>query len=290
MTIKKLSELEGYIWLNGEVIEAQKANVHIFTHSLHYSGAVFEGERAYNGKIFKLQEHTERLLKSAKTLYMDSPFSAEEIMEAHRLVIKENNIIEGYGRPLVFRGAESLNMTNKNLSINVLIAIIPNSSKPLIDKIELHVSRWRKPHPEAMPTQCKSSGHYNMIIIAQEEAKALGYDDALLLDWRGYVAECTTTNIFFVKGDRIFTPIADAFLNGITRQTIIELAGKLGLQVNEKYIELSELEHYDECFMTGTAAEIKAVNSIDLGSQKITFPKNRITELLQQEYADLVRR
>lgn len=289
MTITPLNQLPGYIWVNGEFIKSQNAKIHIWTHSLHYSGAAFEGERAYNGKIFKLEEHTRRLLASAETLKLKVPFTFEEIIAAHELVIKKNNITDGYVRPLIFRGSESLNMTNKNLSVILMISAIPSAPK-FADDINLHISRWCKPAPSAMPIECKSSGHYDMMIVAQEEAKASGYNDAILLDWRGYIAECTTTNIFFVKGDRLVTPIADAFLNGITRQTVIELAHKLALPVQEKYIKLEELEKYDEAFMTGTAAEIKGVKSIDLGSKKFIFKEDRITNLLYREYYDLVRR
>lgn len=288
-----LQHMEGDVWFNGELLPAKDAKIHILTHSLHYSGAAFEGERAYNGKVFKLEEHTERLLASAQTLQMKPNFSIQDIIFAHKLIMERNNVADGYIRPLIFRGAESMNMTNDILSVNMMIAATKSVPKVATDA-HLHISKWRKAHPNSMPPQCKSSGHYTMMIIAQQEAKNSGYSDAILLDWRGYVAECTTTNIFFVKDECLVTPIADAFLNGITRQTIIELAHKLGLTVKEKHIELHEIMKYDECFMTGTSAEIKRVQSIDMseafdGKKKI-FEDNRISNLLTTEYSELVRR
>ncbi|WPY00182.1 Branched-chain-amino-acid aminotransferase [Candidatus Trichorickettsia mobilis] len=288
MTTTFLDQLSGYIWLNGDLVKWQDARVHALTHSLHYAGAVFEGERSYGGRVFKIHEHTERLLASASTMQMQVPYSFDEIIAAHESIIVKNKISDAYIRPLVWRGAESLNLTNKSLSINFMIAAIASSPKPA-DNVSLHISRWRKPHPDSWPPQVKSSGHYAMMLVALEEAKLQGYSDAILLDWRGYIAECTTTNIFFVYKDRVITPIADSFLNGITRQTIISLAKKLGLEVQEKHISLSDIEKYDECFLTGTAAEIKLVNSIALHSLQITFADNRITSLLQQEYAALTR-
>ena len=288
MAILSLDQLSGYIWINGEFVQWQEAKIHALTHSLHYSGAVFEGERAYNGKIFKLEEHTKRLIESARTVMMEVPYEFDDIIKIHHEVIAKNNIDDAYIRPLIWRGSESLNLTNKILSINMLIAAVPSSSKEATS-VNLLLSRWKKPHPDSMPPQCKSAGHYGMMIVAQQEAKAAGFDDALILDWRNYIAECTTTNIFFVQKDKLITPIADTFLNGITRRTVIELAHKLGLKVDEKHLTLETLNKYDECFMTGTAAEIKSVASIDLWDKKIIFKENRITSLLQEEYKALVR-
>jgi len=280
---------KGYIWINGELVEWDAAKIHVLTHSLHYSGSVFEGEKSYNGKVFNLEEHTHRLIKSATTLSMDVPYSFDDIIKAHHIVIEKNNIQDAYIRPLIWQGSESLNLTNKILSVNLLIAAIPSIPRPNYP-LKLHLSRWRKPHPNSLPPQCKSAGHYNMMIVCQKEAKALGYDDAILLDWRGYIAECTTTNIFFVKDEQLFTPLPDAFLNGITRCTIIEIAKRLNIPINEEYIELERITHFDECFVTGTAMEVKAINSIDFEDQKITFKNNKITTLLKNEYNALVRR
>ncbi|WP_341753635.1 branched-chain amino acid transaminase [Candidatus Tisiphia endosymbiont of Dioctria rufipes] len=286
---RNLKQLSGYIWINGNFIAWQEAKVDVLTHSLHYSGGVFEGEKAYDGKIFKLEEHTQRLIESAQTLAMEMPYSFEDIIKAHHLLIEKNNIKDTYVRPLIWYGSESLNLTNVNLSVNLLIAAIPSTPRPS-DALSLHIARWRKCHPNSLPPQCKSSGHYNMMIVCQKEAKSLGYNDAILLDWRGFIAECTTTNIFFVKGEQLFTPIADSFLNGITRQTVIKLAKELNLEVKEEYITLDRLGEFNECFMTGTAAEVKGIKSINCGDQNIIFEDSKITNLLKKEYNSLVRR
>ncbi|WP_342271006.1 branched-chain amino acid transaminase [Candidatus Tisiphia endosymbiont of Parasteatoda lunata] len=286
---KNLNQLSGYIWINGRFIDWQEAKIHALTHSLHYSGGVFEGEKAYNGKIFKLEEHTQRLIESAKGLSIEVPYSFEDIITAHQLLITKNNIKNAYVRPLIWYGSESLNLTNVNLSVNLLIAAVSSTPRPS-DDLSLHIARWRKCHPNSLPPQCKSSGHYNMMIVCQKEAKSLGYSDAVLLDWRGFIAECTTTNIFFVKGEQLFTPIADSFLNGITRQTVIKLAKELNLEVKEEYITLDRLGEFNECFMTGTAAEVKGIKSINRGDQNIIFEDSKITNLLKKEYNSLVRK
>ncbi|WP_375333905.1 branched-chain amino acid transaminase [Candidatus Tisiphia endosymbiont of Xenochironomus xenolabis] len=284
---KNLNQLSGYIWINGRFIAWQEAKIHALTHSLHYSGGVFEGEKAYNGKIFKLEEHTQRLIESAKSLSIEVPYSFENIIEAHQLLITKNNIKDAYIRPLIWFGSESLNLTNVNLSVNLLIAAVPSTLRPS-GALSLHIARWRKCHPNSLPPQCKSSGHYNMMIVCQKEAKSLGYDDAILLDWRGYVAECSTANIFFVKDDQLFTPIADSFLNGITRQTIIKLANDLNIKVIEDYITPDRVGEFNECFMTGTAVEVKGIKSINLGERNVIFEDSKITNLLKKEYNDLV--
>jgi branched-chain amino acid aminotransferase len=284
---KNLNQLSGYIWINGRFIAWQEAKIHALTHSLHYSGGVFEGEKAYNGKIFKLEEHTQRLIESAKSLSIEVPYSFENIIEAHQLLITKNNIKDAYIRPLIWFGSESLNLTNVNLSVNLLIAAVPSTLRAS-GALSLHIARWRKCHPNSLPPQCKSSGHYNMMIVCQKEAKSLGYDDAILLDWRGYVAECSTANIFFVKDDQLFTPIADSFLNGITRQTIIKLANDLNIKVIEEYITPDRVGEFNECFMTGTAVEVKGIKSINLGERNVIFEDSKITNLLKKEYNDLV--
>lgn len=278
-----------YIWLNGEFIIWQDALVHALTHSLHYSGGVFEGEKAYNGKIFKLEQHVIRLIESAKILRLEVPYNFDEIITAHHQLLEKNNIKDAYVRPLIWQGSESLNLINPNLSVNLLIAAIPSIPRPS-NPLKLHIANWRKSHPSSMPPQCKSSGHYNMMIPCLKEAKLLGYDDAILLDLRGYIAECTTTNIFFVKNDQLFTPIADNFLNGITRQTIIQLAENLNLTVKEEYLTLDSLAEFSEAFVTGTAMEVRGIKSVNINGRDIIFPDNKITNLLKNAYSDLVRK
>ncbi|ABV74925.1 branched-chain amino acid aminotransferase [Rickettsia akari str. Hartford] len=289
MTMIKLEQIFGHVWINGDLVPYQFARIHVLTHSLHYSGSVFEGERAYNGKVFKLKEHTARLIKSAEALGLKVPYSVDEIIKAHELVIKQNNIKDAYIRPLIWCGDESLNITNPDLSTNLLIAGIPSIPRSFEKGINLHVSRWRKAMPDSTPVQSKSAAQYNMAITSQKAAKALGYDDALLLDYEGYIAECTTTNIFFVQDKTLYTPIADRFLNGITRQTIIEIAKDLGLEVKEERLKLEQLENFTGCFVTGTAIEVQNISSIDLGNKKLIFEDHKITELLKEEYGRVVR-
>jgi branched-chain amino acid aminotransferase len=277
------------IWFNGEIIDAKSTKVGVCSHSLHYSGAVFEGERAYDGVVFKLEEHIERLLLSAKAMHLKIPYLFSDIERAHQDLLQTNSVCDAYVRPIIWRGSESLNITNKKLSVNLAIIQIPTVTRKK-EADRLHLSKLQKPHPNALPPQVKSSTHYGMAIIAKEEALSSGYDDALIRDWRGYVAECTTSNIFFVKDDVLETPIADAFLNGITRQTVIEIALKLGLRVQEKHIEINDLQSYSECFTTGTAAEIRGVKAITTPNFEHNFDRSKVTVMLQSEYMSLVRR
>jgi branched-chain amino acid aminotransferase len=287
---KSFNHILSYIWINGEFVENNKAKLHVLTHSLHYSGAVFEGERAYNGKIFKLDEHVERLIKSAKTMRLEIEYNIDEIIKAHKELVIKNKVHDAYIRPLIWRGSESLNLVNKSLSTNLLIASVPSLEKKSTP-LNLHVGKWQKPHVNSFPPQVKGSAHYAMMAVTLEEAISLGYDDAVMLDYRGYIAECTSTNIFFVKGDELVTPIADAFLDGITRRTIIELASNLGIKTKEQYIKLEQLREYQGCFLTGTSAEIKLVNSIYVEDFKenFLFTEYSIAELLKREYSQLVR-
>ncbi|AFB22220.1 branched-chain amino acid transaminase [Rickettsia rickettsii] len=289
MTMVKLEQIFWHVWINGDLVPYQFARIHVLTHSLHYSGSVFEGERAYNGKVFKLKEHTARLIKSAEALGLKVPYNVDEIIKAHERVIKQNNIKDAYIRPLIWCGDESLNITNQYLSTNLLIAGIPSMPRSFEKGINLHVSRWRKAMPDSTPVQSKSAAQYNMAITSKKEAKALGYEDALLLDYEGYIAECTTTNIFFVKDKILYTPIADRFLNGITRQTIIEIAKDLGLEVKEERLKLEQIEDFTGCFVTGTAIEVQNIDSIDLGNKKIIFDDHKIADCLKEEYRRVVR-
>lgn len=289
MIIIPPAQIANYIWLNGELIDSNQANLHLLTHSLHYSGGVFEGERAYNGKIFKLKEHVQRLLYSASIMQLRVSYSFEEIIKAHEIFIRANQISDAYVRPFIFRGCESLNMTNNALTVNLMIAATHSIVRQVTPEFNLHISRWRKPSTDAFPAQVKSSGHYNMIIVAQSEAKLHGFDDALMLDSNGLIAECTTANIFFAKDGKLYTPVADVFLNGITRQTVMEIARKLDIKTFEQRLTLSDINSFDECFITGTAAEIKKVDSITVEDKKISFKDKKITESLIDKYSKLVR-
>jgi len=280
----KLSE---FIWINGKVIPWDEAYIHVLTHSLHYSGAVFEGERAYNGKIFKLTEHTNRLLKSAGDMHLSVKYSLEEIKEATKAILQKNNLKNAYVRPLIWRGAESIGAYNPVLTTNLLIFAIESDPK-FRNGLRLWVSPWRKIAENSIPVQAKSSTHYAMLSISQQLAQDAGYDDALLLDQFDDIAECSTTNIFFGREGELVTPIADRFLNGLTRQTIIELARNIGIKVREERLLLEDIEKYDTCFVTGTSAEIRGVSSIYTGEQTMNFANDKIVITLQHEYAKIV--
>ncbi|MDP4708534.1 MAG: branched-chain amino acid transaminase [Rickettsiaceae bacterium] len=280
----KLSE---FIWINGKVIPWDEAYIHVLTHSLHYSGAVFEGERAYNGKIFKLTEHTNRLLKSAASMQLSIKYSLEEIKAATKAILQKNNLQNAYIRPLIWRGAESLGAYNPVLTTNLLI-FATESNPEFRNGLRLWVSPWRKIAENAIPVQAKSSTHYAMLSISQQLAQDAGYDDALLLDQFDDIAECTTTNIFFGREGELVTPVADRFLNGLTRQTVIELARNMGIRVREERLLLEDIKKYDTCFVTGTSAEIRGVSSIHTGEQTMKFANDKIVTTLQHEYAKIV--
>ena len=281
---KKLSD---YVWINGKMIPWDDAYIHVLTHSLHYAGAVFEGERAYNGKVFKLMEHSRRLLKSAEDMYLEVEYSADEISDATKAILEKNNLKNAYIRPLIWRGSESLGVYNPVLTTNLLI-LAQESNPKFKNGLRLVVTPWRKVSEEAMPPQSKSSAHYAMLSISQQIANEQGYDDALILDRFDDIAECTTTNIFFGRDGELVTPIADRFLNGITRQTVVEMERSMGMKVREERLMLEDIEKYDACFSTGTSAEIRGISEINTGTSKLEFKNHDLVETLQKEYAKLV--
>ncbi len=290
MAIVPISERDGYIWLNGEFIEWKKAQIHILTHSLHYGGAVFEGIKAYNGKIFRLEEHINRLFKSAAMLKYRPDFSKEQLCRAAEQLLVLNNLKDAYIRPLLWKGSQSQRINSPMLSINASIAAWDVSSleyrKP---DLTLLISTFQKASNKALPANCKSSANYQMAAVAQLDAMEEGYDDALLLDQEGFVAECTTSNIFFVEKDKLFTPIPDSALMGITRQAVIEIAKKIGISIEEIRITEEDLSKFTECFVTGTAIEVKPVTSITLlDKQRISYKNDSITPKIISAYKDLV--
>lgn len=278
--IKKTAE---HIWINDEFKLWEEANLHISTHSLHYSGAVYEGMRAYNGKIFLAKEHAERLIKSAHAMGLDFNYSADEIIDHSQALLEKNKISNAYIRPLVWRTSETLKMYSENLATNFMIMVVP-SYKPMLDNLSLNIAKWIKPHPASIDPQAKSSAHYAMSIVVQKESKALGFDDAIQLDYEGNLAECTVSNIFFGKGDVLYTPVADNFLDGLTRQYIIKMASDIGLQVKETTIKPDQISEFDSCFMTGTSVEIASVKQVEMqNGQKIDFA-NKVIPALRQEF------
>ena len=284
MQILPFDNRDGVIWLNGNFVEWRHANIHVLNHGLHYASCVFEGLRIYNGKIFKLDEHIERLFKSAKILDLDIPYNYQEVVDISKEIILKQNISDGYLRPVVWRGSEMMAISAKKGSTNLAIAAWewPSyfSPKKLLQGIKLNVSKWLRPSPESAPTDSKAAGLYMICSLSKHEAEKLGFDDALMLDYRGYVAEATGANIFFVKENELFTPLADCFLNGITRQTVIEIAQENNIKVHEKHFELDFLKTCDEVFLTGTAVEITPVSSI----KEFSFEERKLTKFLISEF------
>ena len=259
---------------------------------MHYASAVFEGERAYNGKIFKSEEHTNRLFNSAKIVGIEIPYSEEEINKAKNTLIKKMNLGDCYVRPLAWRGSQQMGLSTSNADINVAIAVWDDwaSYFKIEDRkagLKLITSPWKRPAPDTAPCDAKASGPYVICTMSKEFAEKQGYHDALMLDYRGYVAEGTGANIFFIKGNEIHTPIPDCFLNGITRQTVIQMVNKQGFNVIEKHLMPEEINNYDEAFLTGTAAEITPLQSID----SIIFKTGENTKTFQfmQDFHNLVR-
>ena len=265
---KSFENRDGLIWLNGEFIEWKNAKAHIISQGLHYASAVFEGERAYNGKIFKSNEHTIRFFKSAEIIGMKLPYSEEEINLAKNELIKKMNLKDCYVRPIAWRGGNQMGLSTSNSDINVAIAVWDDwaSYFKIEDRkagLRLITSPWKRPAPDTAPYEAKASGPYIICTMSKEYAEKKGYHDALMFDYRGYVAEGTGANIFFIKDKSIHTPIPDCFLNGITRQTVIEMSKNQGFEITERHILPEEISKYDEAFLTGTAAEITPIRSID---------------------------
>ena len=268
MDSNSFDDRDGQIWYDGQMGLWRDANVHVLTHGLHYASCVFEGERSYNGRIFKLREHTDRLLKSARILGFDIPYSADQIDAACNEVCKVNDIVDGYIRPISWRGSEMMGVSAQENTIHLAIAAWPwpsyFSPEARMKGIRLKTSEWRRPAPETAPTDSKAAGLYMICTMSKHAAEAEGYDDALMLDWRGQVAEATGANIFLVFNDgKLHTPTPDCFLNGITRQTVIDLAQAREIEVIERTIMPEELADATEVFLTGTAAEVTPVGEID---------------------------
>ena len=261
-----MDQRDGWIWFDGELKPWKDAKIHVLTHGLHYASTVFEGQRAYGGEVFKLREHTNRLINSGKLLDFTIPYSADEIDAACRLVLEKNNLVDAYMRPVAWRGSEELSVPGRNNKVHLAIAswVWPSyfSVEEKLKGIRLEWSKWKRPSPETIPSHAKAAGLYMICTLSKDAAMANGYADALMLDYRGYVAEATGANVFFIKGDEIVTPLPDCFLNGITRQTVIGLAKENGYKVTERHMKPEELKNFDECFLTGTAAEITPVSLV----------------------------
>src|ERR1700751_2160936 len=272
------------IWLDGKLIATADCKISVLTHGLHYASCVFEGERAYGGVVFESTRHSERLKRSAEILDFESPYSVAEIDAAKRLVLENNGQKEAYVRPIARRGSEMMGVSAQNNKIHLAIATWqwPSYFDPVqrLKGIRLDLADYRRPDPKTAPALAKAAGLYMICTISKHKAERKGYADAMMLDWQGRVAECTGANIFFIKDGKIHTPIADCFLDGITRQTVIELAKKRGIEVIERRVMPDELTQFSECFITGSAAEVTAVSEI----AQWKFTPAAITQQLMADY------
>ena len=282
----------GQIWYNGKLVEWKDANVHILNHGLHYASSVFEGERVYGGEIFKLREHTDRLVHSAKRMGMTIPYSADEIDEASKEIVSVQKVLNGYVRPIVWRGSEMMAISAQKNKIHLAIATWEWGSyfdpQIKIKGIKLDISKWIKPPPNSIPWDTKASGLYMISTLSKHEAEKNGCHDALMMDYQGNIAEATGANIFFINSSKneIHTPIPDSFLDGITRRTIIDIAKKLQVKVIERKIKLTEMKGFDSCFLTGTAAEVTPVSQIG----EFRFKVVELISKLDDYYLKLVNR
>jgi branched-chain amino acid aminotransferase len=281
---------DGWIWLDGQFVPWREAKVHVLTHGLHYASAVFEGERMYGGEIFELTAHTERLFKSAEIMDMQIPFTVAEIDQACKDACAKNGLADAYVRPLVWRGSEMIGVSAQNTSIHVAIACWdwPSYFKPeeKARGIRMTWAKYKRPSPETEPVHAKAAGLYMICTLSKHAAEKEGFTDAMMLDYRGYVAESTGSNVFFIQDGVIHTPLPDCFLNGITRQSVIRLARSQGFEVVERHIRPEELAAFSECFVTGTAAEVTPVAQIG----EYSFAPGNLSLALMDDYAKMVRR
>ena len=288
---KSFEDRDGWIWMNGNFIPWKNATSHIISQGLHYASAVFEGERAYNGKIFKSHEHTKRFFKSAEIIGIKIPYSEEQINNAKKDLIKKMNYKDCYVRPLAWRGGEQMGISTTKSNINVAIAVWDDwaSYFKIEDRkagLKLITSPWKRPAPDTAPYEAKASGPYIICTMSKEFAEEKGYHDALMLDYRGYVAEGTGANIFFIKNNDIHTPLPDCFLNGITRQAVIQMATNQGFKIVERHIMPNEIQDFSEAFLTGTAAEITPIKSID--NVNFNTGDNTTTFKFMSDFSELV--
>jgi len=290
MTVLPFDDRDGWIWLDGEFVPWREAKLHVLTHGLHYASAVFEGARMYGGVIFELTEHTKRLHRSAEILDFTIPYSVEEIDNACNETCARNGLTDCYVRPIAWRGSEMIGVSAQNTKIHLAIAVWewPSYFNPEEKRrgIRLTYAKYKRPSPETEPVHSKATGLYMICTLSKHAAEREGYADALMLDWRGYIAESTGANIFLVRDGVIHTPTPDCFLDGITRRTVIKIARQRGFEVVERHIPAEELGTFSEVFICGTAAEVTPVGEI--GEHR--FKPGNISLSLMDDYARLVRR
>jgi len=290
MALVPFDDRDGWIWMDGDFVPWREAKTHVLTHALHYGSSVFEGERMYGGEIFKLTEHSERLARSAELLDFTLPYSVAEIDQACRDTCARMGMEDAYIRPVAYLGPEQTSVSALNNKVHVAIAVWdwPSYFDPEVKKkgIRLEWAKWRRPDPLTAPTTAKAAGLYMICTMSKNAAERRGFSDAMMLDWRGYVAEATGANVFFVQDGVIHTPDVTHILNGITRQTVIDLARAKGIEVVVRHIRPEELSTFSECFLTGSAAEVTPVQSIG----EYTFTPGDISLGLMDDYGKLVRR
>lgn len=280
---------DGKIWFDGNFVDWRNANVHVLTHAMHYASSVFEGERAYNGKIFKSVEHSERFKKSANLIDFEIPYTVEEIENAKYQALEKNGLSDAYVRAFAWRGAgEDMGVASSRNPVRVAVAVWSWGNyygDAKFKGAKLDIAKWRRPDPATAPSQAKAAGLYMIATMSKHAAEDKGCSDAMMFDYRGYVAEATGANMFFVKDGEVHTPKPDAFLNGITRQTVIDLLKKKGISVIERHIMPDELEGFEQCWLTGTAAEVTPVGQIG----DYTFEVGALTKEISESYDKLVR-
>jgi branched-chain amino acid aminotransferase len=267
MSLIPFDDRDGFIWMDGQFVAWRDAKVHVLTHGLHYGSCVFEGERVYNGKIFKCEAHSQRLHKSAELLGFEIPYSVDELNKAKYETVKKQGIINGYLRPVAYRGSEMMAISAQQTTIHVAIAAwewpsyFGNEAKE--KGLRLQTAVWKRPAPDTAPTASKAAGLYMICTMSKHIAEKNGFNDALMLDYRGYIAEATGANLFFIFDGELHTPTPDCFLNGLTRQTVMQLARDAGIKVVERHIKPEEIKNADEMFLTGSAAEVTPIGQID---------------------------
>ncbi|ANY79940.1 branched-chain amino acid aminotransferase [Microvirga ossetica] len=285
MSATPFDQRDGWIWYDGQIVPWKDAQLHVLSHGLHYGSSVFEGERAYGGEIFKSTEHSERLKKSGQILDFEIPYTVAEIDAAKRLVLQKNGMQDAYLRPVAWRGSEMMGVAAQANKIHLAIAAWewPSYFDPAqkMKGIRIDMAEYRRPDPATAPSAAKAAGLYMICTISKHKAERKGYADALMLDWQGRVAECTGANVFFIRDGVVHTPTADCFLDGITRRTVIDLAKRRGFEVTERRIMPDELSTFNECFITGTAAEVTPVSEI--GPYK--FQPGNMTKVLMEDYS-----
>lgn len=290
MSLIPYDDRDGHIWFDGKLIPFRDAKLHVLSHGLHYASAVFEGERAYDGEVFRLTEHSQRLCDSAKLMDFTIPYSVEEIDRATRETVVANKMANCYVRPVAWRGSEMMGVSAQQNKIHLAIAVWewPSYFSPeaKMKGLRLQISDWRRPAPNTAPTKAKAAGLYMICTLSKHKAERDGFQDALMLDWRGQVAEATGANIFFSKGGKLHTPTPDCFLDGITRRAVIGLAKARGIEVIERAIMPEDMADFEECFLTGTAAEVTPVSEI--GPYK--FTPARICQQLLADFDGATRR